>query len=353
MTKSISLSCTEGNSNKVYHATIERSGDKFTVNFAYGKRGNALTNGTKTTTPVDIESANKIFEKLVKEKTAKGYSIEGGTISPINTVSEKVDTGMHAQLLNPIEEEQALKLIEDDRYLAQEKYDGRRMQIRKIGEQLTCANRKGQSIPIPNEFEHLRYVPYDFIIDGENMGSYFAAFDLLSIKGVDINKQRTDQRIEILYNLVEDMESVICVKTMLGTAGKKLLHDTLVKTKKEGIVFKLKSAPYTPGRPNSGGSQLKFKFYATASFIVKRVNTQRSVLLALYDENGKSVEAGNVTIPINHEVPSELDIVEVKYLYAFKESGSVYQPSYLGKRDDVDAKECSTTQLKYKPTSED
>ena len=41
---------------------------------------------------------------------------------------------------------------------------------------------------------------------------------------------------------------------------------------KEGVVFKHKDAPHIPGRPNSGGSQLKYKFHETASFIVTKVN---------------------------------------------------------------------------------
>jgi bifunctional non-homologous end joining protein LigD len=40
--------------------------------------------------------------------------------------------------------------------------------------------------------------------------------------------------------------------------------------------------------------------------------------------------------------------VECRYLYAFKESGSIYQPVYLGSREDILSAECTTTQLKYK-----
>jgi bifunctional non-homologous end joining protein LigD len=38
-------------------------------------------------------------------------------------------------------------------------------------------------------------------------------------------------------------------------------------------------------------------------------------------------------------------------LYAFAESGSVYQPIYLGRREDIERGECVTVQLKYKPSS--
>ncbi len=112
---------------------------------------------------------------------------------------------------------------------------------------------------------------------------------------------------------------------------------------KEGVVFKHKDAPYTPGRPNSGGSQLKYKYYETGSFIVTKVNDQRSVSLILF-EGDKIRPAGNVTVPPNHDVPAPGTVVECRYLYAFKESGSIYQPVFLGAREDIRAEECTTAE---------
>ena len=42
-------------------------------------------------------------------------------------------------------------------------------------------------------------------------------------------------------------------------------------------------------------------------------------------------------------------VVEVRFLYAFPESGAIYQPVYLGPRDDIPAEECTVDQLKFKP----
>ena len=126
------------------------------------------------------------------------------------------------------------------------------------------------------------------------------------------------------------------------------LMKRLQKENKEGVVFKHSSAPYQSGRPASGGDALKLKFHETASFIVTKVNARRSVMLVLFSGD-KIVNAGNVTIPPNHPVPSSGAVVEVRYLYAFPESGCMYQPVYLGTRDDVPAEHCTTTQLKYKP----
>jgi bifunctional non-homologous end joining protein LigD len=120
---------------------------------------------------------------------------------------------------------------------------------------------------------------------------------------------------------------------------------------KEGIVFKKLAGVYLPGCPESGGDALKLKFVETASFIVSAINMKRSVSLALW--RGDALEpAGNVTIPANQEVPRAGAVVEVRYLYAFPESGCVYQPVYLGERDDIAPAECVVSQLKYKPKTQ-
>jgi bifunctional non-homologous end joining protein LigD len=121
----------------------------------------------------------------------------------------------------------------------------------------------------------------------------------------------------------------------------------LREEQREGIVFKRLDAPYTPGKPNSGGPQLKFKFVATLSAIVAKVNDRRSVEISLF--KGRSlVSCGNVTIPANHDIPEVGAVVEVRYLYAYRDSLALHQPVYLGPRDDIDPGECLASQLKFK-----
>jgi bifunctional non-homologous end joining protein LigD len=83
--------------------------------------------------------------------------------------------------------------------------------------------------------------------------------------------------------------------------------------------------------------------------VVLKINARRSVEVAL---GGQS--AGNVTIPPNHAIPSVGQVVEVRYLYVASAGGALYQPIYLGVRDDVRAEDCTAEKqhLKFKPLEE-
>ena len=80
---------------------------------------------------------------------------------------------------------------------------------------------------------------------------------------------------------------------------------------------------YTPGRPNSGGTALKFKFResSTANCLDESSNGKRSIRLGLLNGAGEMVDVGKVTVPPNQEVPRPNELVEVLYLY-FYEGGS-------------------------------
>jgi bifunctional non-homologous end joining protein LigD len=105
-------------------ASIEPKGAGFVVNFAFGRRGTTLQTGTKTANPVDYQTARTIYDKLVREKMAKGYTPGEDGVPYQGTERETVATGIFPQLLNPIDEEQALRLIADDQWWMQEKFDG-------------------------------------------------------------------------------------------------------------------------------------------------------------------------------------------------------------------------------------
>jgi predicted DNA-binding WGR domain protein len=73
--RSIHLVYQEGSSDKEYKVQIvEVRPTRFEVTFQYGRIGNKLIEGKKTSSPVSISTAVQIYEKLVKEKQSKGYT---------------------------------------------------------------------------------------------------------------------------------------------------------------------------------------------------------------------------------------------------------------------------------------
>jgi bifunctional non-homologous end joining protein LigD len=103
----------QGSSDKVYQAKIEPRDDGYVVLFAFGRRGSTLQTGTKTHSPVPLGEARQIYEKLVREKTAKGYTPgENGTPYQ-HTEKEHQATGTLPQLLNAIEESEVEPLLSE------------------------------------------------------------------------------------------------------------------------------------------------------------------------------------------------------------------------------------------------
>ena len=352
---SISLAFKEGSSDKVYLASVEQVTGGHVVNFAFGRRGSTLNTGTKTQSPVSLDEANKIYEKLVLSKTAKGYKPTGETggiassITNAVTDKEQRDTGLRPQLLNPITEDEAETYILNNEWCAQEKFDGKRMTIKKTGSTIIAANRKGLSIGFPDTISSsLDALKENFVVDGESVGDVLNAFDLLEHNDTDLREEPYSVRLEHLDQIISATKAVVVAETAIGTKAKKDLMARLKKEGKEGIVFKKLSAKWYAGRPASGGSAVKCKYWASASCVVSKINAKRSIEISL---EGQSI--GNVTIPPNKQIPPINSVAEIRFLYAYK-GGSLYQPIYLGTRDDVDASECTfkKQKLKYKHEEE-
>lgn len=341
----------EGSSDKVYRAAVEAENGGFVVNFAYGRRGATLNTGTKTQQPVPYDEAVKVYDKLVRSKTAKGYKPTTGTetgtgIGMTVTDREQRDTGLRPQLLNPISENEVQTYINDGRWCAQEKFDGRRMLLRKSGAEIVAANRNGLCVGFPEAFAaQLAAKTGDFVIDGESVGDTFYAFDLLQNAAGDHRQLPYQSRLAALQAQFGELGGSIVVAETVCGSGKRTFLKELKHAGKEGIVFKDLGAPWSAGRPASAGSAMKCKFWATCSCVVAKTHARRSIALAL---GGRSV--GNVTIPPNHEIPAVGQVVEIRYLYVADVGGSLYQPCYLGVRDDVPVEDCTVERqnIKYR-----
>jgi predicted DNA-binding WGR domain protein len=349
-----SLYYREGSSDKEYHVRLEAQHDGYVVNIAYGRRGSTLSTGTKTTAPVNYDAAQNIFERLVREKKAKGYT-EGANGTPYQHAGngDRV-SGLLPQLLNAVDEAEAARLVSDPRWAMQEKKDGKRLLLRKEDGVVTGVNKLGLTVGVPETVVRTaNELSGDFVMDGESIGDYLHAFDLLFLNGEDLRSQPYERRYVALLNLLAGgmPKHIKVVSYWIDPRDKASWLLTLKREKAEGVVFKLKTSPYTPGRPNSGGPQLKHKFVATLSAVVAKVNAQRSVGLRLLNHEGWQA-IGNVTIPANHKVPPVGAVVEIRYLYAYRD-GSLFQPVYLGERSDVRQEECVVSQMKFKRDDEE
>lgn len=333
----------EGGSDKEYHARIEAKDGGFVVNFAFGRRGAALSTGTKTSSPITLEAAVKIYDKLVAEKKAKGYSpsADGKAFAMTDRAGDV--SGLLPQLLNPIDEAEAGRYLTDDDWVMEEKHDGRRLMVRVAGGMVEGANRKGLLVSLLREIEDALKGGCDCVLDGELVGTKFWVFDILSHAGNDLSGQGYLKRAAVRNAIpFADRSAVDVVETFVGTEAKTAAFRRLQAADREGVVFKRADASYKVGRPAAGGTQVKFKFYATCSAVVGTVNAQRSVGILL-----EGVNVGKVTIPSNFDVPKVGDIVEIRYLY-YNPGGALYQSTYLGVRDDVDVDACCLSQLKCK-----
>ncbi len=352
MNESITLYFKSGNSDKVYQASIEPAGDgKFHVAFAYGRRGSTLNTGTKTSEPVDYEKAKIIYDKLVHSKTSKGYTPGAGGTPYTGTTNEDRDTGIHCQLLNPVGENGLEVCLDSDRFIMQQKFDGRRLLVRKLNGKISGINRRGLEVALPETIaESADTIPGDFIIDGEVVGDTLHAFDLLEENGSSLMSRPYRYRFGRLTLMlaITGPSHILTVNATSAPEDKRAMFEQLRKLGAEGVVFKDTDALYTSGRPNSGGSQLKFKFHKSATCLVTRRNgDRRSVSLALFSNN-RLTDCGNVAVPVNQNIPKEGAVVEIRYLYAMPVSNALYQPVFLGTRDDMTPADCILDQLEYK-----
>jgi bifunctional non-homologous end joining protein LigD len=405
--KQASLFFKQGSSDKEYNLFIEDSSSvpgSYDVRVTWGRRGNARDSQYKAQ-GVSMLQAEATFESQKRSKESKGYKEDlslarGSANIPVPASSiignattaalkpsapEREYTELKPQLLNPIGVDEMEQYILSPDYLAQEKLDGKRIMVEVNFGKVTASNRRSWKVGIPPDVEEELSKFDDCILDGELVNGVYCVFDCLAHNGNDIRDESYSRRFDILLESVigdRMLYQVDIVPTAYSEADKRALVESLQH--KEGVVFKELSAPHSVGRPNKGGSQLKCKFWSSATCVVTKINTtankddvadalaniadgngmvqvgpafniiekanktaKRSVAVSVDSPDG-FVPVGNVTVPPNYELPQVGDCVEIKYLYHYP-GGALYQPQYLGVRDDVDVDVLAS----LKPKSED
>lgn len=351
----VRLTYTQPPSNKEYRLELVRSGSAWVVNFAYGRIGNALQTGTKTNKPLDYKAARKVYDRQLNAKVSEGYVFDGSaSTAGYQAPTAKEDTGLRPQLLEPISLDAVGPYVAGGEWWMQQKFDGNRvfLVITPKGE-VYGANRKGQKISLPLNLA--QWVVQNItangltsiVLDGELVGETYYAFDILESKGASLVAKPYADRLSTLEQIPVAGGVLTVAQTARTSEEKTALLERLQSENAEGVVFKRSDTPYMPGR---FPTQVKCKFWESASFIVRAQNEGvRSIELGLLGEDGVTLEGwGNCTVPTNYSLPAVDALVEVKYLYV---DDNVYQPQYKGERTDIDRSACTPTQLKFKPGS--
>lgn len=366
--ESVSLWNNQPGHDKVYFAQLnEVPGQGWTVTCQYGPRNGRMTDADKEPAPVDYNRAKKSYDKVVKDKIAKQYMITAGgapsvapvppgTTPPVQRKLKAVvaTAGMQPQLLNEVDEDDVEFYLTSPLYVAQEKFNGDRVMLtRDLGGNIGAVSaRSGKERMLPESVASaLEAADLVLLVDGEQVGEVFHLFDVLE-SGISNHRSRSvTERLAVLAELHKLLPAAHFPPTYTAhtEAEKRALLADLRARGAEGLCFKLASASYQPGRPNSGGDWIKHKFWASATVEVEVVNAKRSVGMCVYDAKGVKHSIGNVTVKPRQDIPAVGDLIEVSYLYAHK-GGSLVQPELLGPRIDMTKKDASLKQLKYKAT---
>lgn len=355
--QSVAMFYTEGSSDKEYRAELRDMGNGLWMTLGFnGRRGGTLTEQKKTPIPVDYAVALDAYNKVVKEKTKKGYTTDTSGAIYQSLPSERAFSGFVPQLLNTVRDVLIVEnYINDPSMYGQEKHDGERRPISLENATVTGINKEGLVAGLPlGLVEDVQSLGFNQImLDGEVLGDRYVAFDLLQLDDKNLRTLPYEERLEMLEKILKDkaFNGIECVVTARTPAEKRKLLEGLRDHKAEGMVFKKKTAPYAPGRPASGGSQMKYKFTEMCSVLVSSHNkTKRSVFVEGLEDDLKTVVAlGKITIPPNMAIPAVGTLVNIEYLYRFPK-GALFQTIYHGDRPGNDQTlPDNVSKLKEKP----
>lgn len=351
------LLCQIGGADKEYVVKVVRCGeDTYHVKGYNGRRGSALKEQPKTKTPVALDVATKEYNKIIKSKLSGQYQIVDDVSGEYQQIDNPLQlvSGHSPALPSAITREEALRLINNPLWCAQEKIDGERAQAATELTSVIGTNRKAVEVPLPvgvvNTLLSLRGDTGNIHVDGERIGDRLFVFDLLAYgEQGNIKHWPFEKRAEHLKDLCVDAGSDIVFVPVAYTAEQKqALFDRVDAANGEGLVFKRVDGKYIEGKVASDSNILKFKFYEEATLkVTSKHPTKQSVGISVLGADGEDHPVGNVTIPANADMPKVGDFINVRYLYWF-ENGSLYQPIYSRARPDKDMAD-GINSLKVKP----
>src|SRR5258708_5355682 len=106
------------------------------------------------------EEAKRVYDRILREKTGKGYQIGQATANGDSAISvglpaTKEHSGHTPELLTPIDEPEALQLAQDISWWFKQKFDGRRLAVQRADGKYSGINKLGQIIPIDSRLTEI------------------------------------------------------------------------------------------------------------------------------------------------------------------------------------------------------
>lgn len=244
--------------------------------------------------------------------------------------------------------------INDERWHAEQKLDGKRLIVEVKDREPTAYNRQGNVISIPTQlaadFDRKAFEGRRWIFDGELVGDTYFLFDCVRA-GDELNESSpSEQRFGFLRQLLPRWKPVNIELTPHAETveDKQRLYDLCKENFAEGLIFKHKRGNYLSGIRTL--MMLKHKFVETCDVVVTELNhggKERSIGIGLYAYE-ELIEVAGCKIPdelIGKIKPG--DVIEVNYLYATEKTNRLYQPVFYRTREDKSPFECNIQQLKY------
>jgi bifunctional non-homologous end joining protein LigD len=276
------------------------------------------------------------------------------------------------------------------RYIFDEKVDGVRAMMAVGPEGFRIINRNGvdRTDRYPDLAATATQFQYDAVLDGEivlldeSLGfegiarrdkqqspaaiaraatqtpAKFVAFDVLRIDGNPTSLSPWSDRRRWLMEVMSHRPPNFRTSHW---SNDPIIYDKLMSEGKEGVVAKLSTSPYTPGR-SSAWLKHKAKYRLTAVVVGYEPGTGKrrecgKFILALLDDDAVPVRLGVVGSGFTDadlvEYKTRLDsgrmwLAEIETM-GLTDSGALRQPIFKGERTDLSILDASTTQLKTLP----
>lgn len=261
-----------------------------------------------------------------------------------------------AMLADSISRNDLPAYVEDDNWWIELKVDGHRVMMEVFDSVAIPYNRNGrvfrQSISkqVVSEFRHPAFKGR-WVFDGElvNADTYHV-FDLLDVPSdkIDLANAPYRERRQVLEEVMTRWAPfhTIILPTCRTTLGKQSIVERALNEGCEGVMVKNQHGLYAPGKRSDMMLKAKFVNEADVVIAVKYREGKRSIGVEAYDENGKAIDIGAITMTDKNLGRVNVgDVITARYLY-LGNGGKLFQPAFVRVRTDKEPQECTMDQFK-------